>query len=87
MGNIFSNILEHPKTSIAGILTGLATIAGVLSRSGITLGHAGNGTIVALVGGLASALLGLLAKDPGAAGSPATPPDGSKSGGVTNVEV
>jgi hypothetical protein len=40
------------------------TIAGVLSQQGITLGNAGTGTIVALIGSLATALLGLLAKDP-----------------------
>jgi len=40
------------------------TIAGVLSQQGITLGAAGSGTVVTLAGALASALLGLLAKDP-----------------------
>jgi len=33
----------------------------VLSQQGITLGSAGSGTVVALVSGLATALLGLLA--------------------------
>lgn len=63
--NVFSNIWNHPKTSASGLLIALISIAGVLSQQGITLGNAGKGTVVALVGGLASALLGLLAKDPG----------------------
>jgi hypothetical protein len=62
--NVFSNIWNHPKTSATGLLIALTSVAGVLSQQGITLGNAGKGTVVALVGGLASALLGLLAKDP-----------------------
>lgn len=61
----FSNIWNHPKTSIAGVLICVVTIAGVLSQQGITLGNAGTGTVIALVGALATALLGLLSKDPG----------------------
>jgi hypothetical protein len=60
-----NNIWNHPKTSAAGLLIAIATIAGVLSQQGITLGTAGSGTVVTLVSGLATALLGLLAKDPG----------------------
>ena len=41
-----------------------STIGSVLSQQGITLGTAGSSTVVALVSGLASALLGLLARDP-----------------------
>ena len=59
--NSISNIWNHPKTSAAGVLIAVATIAGVLSQQGITLGNAGKGTVVTLVGALASALLGLLA--------------------------
>jgi hypothetical protein len=62
--NPISNIWNHPKTSTAGVLIAVATIAGVLSQQGITLGNIGSGTIVALVSGLATALLGLLARDP-----------------------
>jgi hypothetical protein len=62
--NCFSNIWEHPKTSAAGLLIAVVTIASVLSQQGITLGAAGSGTVVTLVSGVASALLGLLAKDP-----------------------
>ena len=61
---MFANIWNHPKTSIAGLLIGLVTVVGVLSQQGITLGHAGTGTVVALIGALATALLGLLSKDP-----------------------
>jgi hypothetical protein len=62
--NLVSNIWDHPKTSIAGLLIGIVTIAGVLSQQGITLGTAGTGTVIALISGIATALLGLLAKDP-----------------------
>ena len=62
--NVFSNIWDHPKTSAAGLLIAVMTIAGVLAQQGISLGGAGNGTVVTLVSALASALLGLLAKDP-----------------------
>jgi hypothetical protein len=62
--NTLSNIWKNPKTSAAGLLIGIATIASVLSQQGITLGAAGTGTIVSLASGLATALLGLLARDP-----------------------
>ncbi len=62
--NHVSNIWNHPKTSAAGLLIAVVTIGSVLSQQGITLGTAGSGTVVALVSGLASALLGLLARDP-----------------------
>ncbi len=64
MVSIFSNIWDHPRTSAAGLLISVVSIAGVLSQQGITLGSAGRGTVVTLAGALASALLGLLAKDP-----------------------
>jgi hypothetical protein len=59
-----NNITAHPKTSIAGVLLGVLTIAPVLATQGITLGQAGTGTVVTLASGLATALLGLLSKDP-----------------------
>jgi hypothetical protein len=62
---MLSNIWNHPQTSIAGLLIGIATIAGVLSGQGVTLGNIGTGTVVTLIAGIATALLGLLAKDPG----------------------
>ncbi|MGA2350342.1 MAG: hypothetical protein ABSF70_07915 [Terracidiphilus sp.] len=64
MNHHISNIWNSPKTSAAGLLIAVVSIASVLSQQGITLGAAGNGTIVTLVSGLASALLGLLARDP-----------------------
>jgi hypothetical protein len=64
MMSLITNIWEHPKTSAAGLLISLVTVASVLSQQGITLGEAGRGTVVTLVGALASALLGLLARDP-----------------------
>lgn len=59
------NLWQHPKTSVAGLLIATATVAGVLSQQGVTLGTAGTGTVVELIAALATALLGLLAKDPG----------------------
>lgn len=64
-----SNIWNHPKTSVAGLLIAVATVASVLSQQGITLGNAGTGTVVTLASALATALLGLLSKDPGTAGN------------------
>ena len=67
--NSISNIWNHPKTSAAGVLIAVVSITSVLSQQGITLGTAGTGTVIALVSGLASALLGLLARDPATSGS------------------
>ena len=63
--NLFSNALNHPRTSAAGLLIAVVSITGVLSQQGITLGKAGTGTVVSLVTAMASAVLGLLARDPG----------------------
>jgi hypothetical protein len=68
--NPLMNIWQHPRTSLAGLLISAGTLAGVLSQQGITLGKAGTGTVVTLVGSLATALLGLIARDP--APQPAT---------------
>ena len=63
--NPISNIWNHPKTSAAGRLIAIVTIAGVLSQQGVTLGAVGTSNVVMLASALATALLGLLAKDPG----------------------
>jgi hypothetical protein len=70
----FKNIWNHPKTSAAGLLIAVASVAGVLSQQGVSLGNVGTGTVVSLASALATALLGLLAKDPSSASSPATSP-------------
>jgi hypothetical protein len=67
--NLISNIWKNPKTSAAGVLIAVATVAGVLSQQGITLGTAGTGTVITLVSALATALLGLLSRDPEASAS------------------
>jgi hypothetical protein len=64
---MISNIWVHWKTTVAGILLCTVTIAATLSGQGISLGKAGTGTVVTLIAALGTALLGLLAKDPGAA--------------------
>lgn len=80
--NAFTNIWKHPRTTVTGVLISVTTVAGVLAQQGLTLGHAGNGTVVTLVGAVASALLGLMARDPGGnAGSDAeTGSSGSPAG-------
>ena len=60
----FKNIWNHPKTSAAGLLIAVASVAGVLSQQGVTLGKVGTGTVVSLASALATALLGVMAKDP-----------------------
>jgi len=62
--NLISNIWNHPKTSAAGLLIAIVSIAGVLSQQGVSLGNVGTGTVVSLISALATGLLGLLAKDP-----------------------
>ncbi len=75
----FKNIWNHPKTSAAGLLIAVASVAGVLSQQGVSLGKVGTGTVVSLASALATALLGLLAKDPGAATSQSAATNGSAS--------
>lgn len=72
--NPLSNIWQHPRTSAAGLLIALVTTTGVLSQQGITFGHAGTGSVVSLVGAMATALLGLMARDPSPVPQPATMP-------------
>jgi hypothetical protein len=67
MNPLFANIWNHPRTSLAGLLIAVVSIGGVLSQQGISLGHAGTGTVVTLVTAIASAVLGLLARDPATA--------------------
>jgi hypothetical protein len=61
---MIQNFWQHPQTTIAGILLAVITACGVLTQQGITLGHAGTGTVVALIGALATAFLGILSRDP-----------------------
>ncbi len=77
--NFIKNIFDHPKTSAAGLLIAVASVAGVLSQQGVSLGKVGTGTVVSLAGAVATALLGLLAKDPDAATSPSVATNGSAS--------
>jgi hypothetical protein len=67
--NFISNIWKHPKTSATGLLIAVASVAGILSQQGVSLGKVGTGTVVSLASALATALLGLLAKDPSDAAS------------------
>lgn len=78
--NSISNIWKNPKTSVAGVLIAVVTVAGVLSQQGISLGKAGSGTVISLVTAIATALLGLLARDPDGAAS-------ERAGGSTSQQV
>lgn len=64
--NLISNIWNHPTTSATGVLIATVTVASVLSQQGVNLGSMGTGTVVSLIGAIATALLGLLARDPAA---------------------
>jgi len=79
--NPISNIWNHPRTSAAGLLISVATVAGVLAQQGVSLGNVGGGTVVTLASALATALLGLMARDPGA---PAAQPATSCTGDCAN---
>lgn len=81
--NSFANIWRHPKTSVTGVLIAVSTVAAVLSQQGVTLGHVGSGTVLTLAGSLATALLGLLARDPAPpANQPAPRPSSTSRLGV-----
>jgi hypothetical protein len=69
---------QHPRTSAAGILIAVASVAGVLSQQGITLGKAGTGSVLTLTAALATALLGLVARDPGETAVQPAPVDPSQ---------
>ena len=58
------NIWQHPRTTIAGLLIAIITVAGVFTQQGVSLGQAGSGTVISLISAVATALLGLLARDP-----------------------
>ncbi len=85
--NPISNIWTSPKTSIAGLLIAIVTIARVLSQQGITLGAAGSGTVITLVSGLATALLGLLARDPANSANAANSASSASSNSTTKLGV
>ena len=49
--NPISNVWNHPRTSAAGLLIAVVTIAGVLAQQGLTLGSAGSSGRRATSGG------------------------------------
>jgi hypothetical protein len=63
MMGMIDRVIQHPKTSAAGLLIGLTSVLGVLQQQGVSLGHVGTGSGISLATALASAVLGLLAKD------------------------
>jgi hypothetical protein len=70
--SLLTNIWNHPKTSVSGLLLAVITIGGVLAQNGISLGKAGSGTVVTLISAIATALLGLIARDPSVASPSST---------------
>jgi hypothetical protein len=85
--NLISNIWNHPRTSAAGLLIAVVTAAGVLSQQGVSLGKAGTGTVVSLIGALATALLGLLAKDPEVVSQQAVEPANQRISGPATQQA
>ena len=63
MMKMIDRVVQHPKTTAAGLLIGLTSVLGVLQQQGFSFGQVGKGTGMSLATGLATALLGLLAKD------------------------
>ncbi|MDR3765286.1 MAG: hypothetical protein P4M01_14455 [Acidobacteriota bacterium] len=63
MEKLWERFLENPKTTVAGLLLGVTTVLGVLQQQGVSLGHVGTGTVVTLLSALATAGLGVMAKD------------------------
>ncbi len=63
MMKMIDRVVQHPKTTAAGLLIGLTSMLGVLQQQGFSFGQVGKGTGMSLATGLAAALLGLLAKD------------------------
>ena len=63
MLGLIDRIVQHPKTTAAGLLIGLTSVMGVLQQQGLSLGHVGTGSGISLATALATAVLGLLAKD------------------------
>lgn len=58
-----SDMLKNWKTTLTGILAGLAICGNALHTSGVNIGHFGAGDFTQLIGGLAVAALGVFAKD------------------------
>ncbi len=63
MAEILGRVVGHPRTSAAGLLLAVSTVLGVLQQQGVSLGHVGTGSVLSLASALATALLGLMAKD------------------------
>lgn len=77
----WSNIWEHPKTTVLGILVLVVTICGVLVGNGVMGAPVGTTTWVALISALAAALIGLLSRDWG------TSQSASKSSDSTTLKL
>ena len=63
MMGMIDRVVKSPKTTAAGLLLGLTSVLGVLQQQGVSFGHVGQGSGISLATGLATAILGLLAKD------------------------
>jgi hypothetical protein len=54
--------IKDVKTSVPGLVCALLMICSVLEKQGITLGHAGTGSVVGLIAALGAGALGLYSK-------------------------
>ena len=63
MSGVIDRVVKHPKTTAAGLLIGLTSVLGVLEQQGVSFGHVGKGSGISLAAGLATAPLGVLARD------------------------
>ena len=61
---MLTNVITHWKTSVSGVLIATVSVSGVLMAHGVTGGKAGTSTYVEIAAAVATALLGLLARDP-----------------------
>jgi len=79
--NALSNITAHPLTTIFGFLSAVTTICGVLAQNGVMGPSVGTGTatVVTLIGAIAGAICGLIAKDPNYQAEQASPTDPPQS--------
>lgn len=65
MNTLITYLRSIPMKSVAGFLCGVATIAAILEQNGVSLGHIGTGTGVALIAALATGVAHLITPSAG----------------------
>jgi hypothetical protein len=61
--NIHERVIKSWRSTVLGVAGAALIYCPILIAQGITLGHAGKGTVVALILALATATIGALKKD------------------------